>query len=69
MSCKHEEQNLTERAHIIGLKAQVTHLTDQLMKVEELFRVSLSKYRMALAEVRMPDAQRRNMLGHLRIFS
>lgn len=37
----------------------------QVMKTEELPQISRSKERMALAEARALDAQKRNLLGHL----
>lgn len=51
ISGKHEEQLSIERARSDGLKAGAVDLIDQVMNVEEVFRISRSKQKMALAEV------------------
>lgn len=47
-SKKHEEQFSTEKACGDDLKAEVTELMGQVMKVKELRRISCSKKRMVL---------------------
>lgn len=47
----HKEQLASEKKRSNSLKAQMTDLTSQVMKVEKLFRKSSSKERIALAKV------------------
>lgn len=62
----HEEKVSVGKGRNDSSKALVTDPTGQMMRVEELLCSSRSKKRMALAEVKTPDALRRNVLGHLR---
>lgn len=48
------------------LEAQMTAVTAQVMKIKKLLRVSHSKERMSLAELKTLNARRRNLLGQLR---
>lgn len=59
------QQLAAEKGHCNSVKAQLTDFTGQAMKVKALLRLFRSKDRMASTEVKMLDAKRHNVLGHL----
>lgn len=67
VSGKYGEQFSTKRARSYCLMTQVTDLTSQVITVEAIFRVSCSKRRISLAEVKILFVQLRTVASHLLI--
>lgn len=66
MSGKHGEQISIDRARSNGLKARLTDSTSLVISMENSLLVFRSKGKMASTGVMTLDAQRRNMVGHMR---
>lgn len=60
-----EEKLAVKKRRCDSLKSQMTYVTGQAIEVEEQLHTSRLKEWMDLAEVKSPDAQRRNLLGDL----
>lgn len=67
ISDKHEEQLSIQKTRGDSLKAEVTDLTSQMMKIRALLRILRSKQRIAFLKVGTPDTHRRNLLCYLHI--
>lgn len=61
----HEEQLAVQKGRSDSLKAQVTDIMCQVMKVKKLLHICRSKESMSLAELKTLYAQLCNVQGHL----